>query len=143
MYYGMNNNNAVFTMQNAFFLHVGRSARGRQRARTSRERQSGSTRGVEYNYEIITMQSLQSARGRQRGSRGGRGRGQGCQSRVTPSSLPWREVRPETDTAPPRLHFSEEIGPTIQMPPGAQPVEFFRHLFDDSVLQLIVDETNR
>ena len=58
MYYWMNNNNAVFMMQNAFFyLHVGRSARGRQRARTSRERQRGSTRGVEYNYEIITMQS--------------------------------------------------------------------------------------
>ena len=101
-------------MQNSF---LGQSARRPLRARSSGGRQRGSTSH-------------------------GRGRGQG-QSGVTPSTLPWREVRPETDSALPRLQFSEETGPTFQMPPDAQPVDFFRHLFDDSVLHLIVDETNR
>ena len=53
------------------------------------------------------------------------------------------EKCPQTDSPPPRLDFSEDTGPTIQMPPDAQPVDFFHHLFDDSVLQLIVDETNK
>ena len=101
-------------MQNSF---LGLSARRQLRARSSAGRQRGST------------------------SRG-RGKGQG-RSRVTPSTLPWKEVRPETDSALPRLQFSEEAGLTFHMPPDAQPVDFFRHLLDDSVLHLIVDETNR
>ena len=139
-------------------LLLGQSAHGRQRARTSRGRQRGTSRGMEYdvnNKVQITMQNsflghsdrkqqrACSRRGRQRGSTSrGRGRGQG-RSHVTPSTLPWREVRHETDLAPPCLQFSEETGPTFQMPPDTQPINFFRHLLDDSVLQLIVDETNR
>ena len=89
-----------------------------------------------------------SSRGRQRGgstTRGGRARGRrGAQrSNVTPTTLPWCTVQPATDSAPLPLVFSAQTGPTIQMPINAKPVDFFRHLFDDAVLHLIVNETNR
>ena len=40
---------------------------------------------------------------------------------------------PYRNLAPSCQQFSEETGPTFQMPPDAQPIDFFRHLLDDCV----------
>ena len=41
------------------------------------------------------------------------------------------------------MAFTEHSGVQLTLPPDPQPVDFFRQLLDDRVLQQIVDETNR
>ena len=41
------------------------------------------------------------------------------------------------------MAFTEHSGVQLTLPPSPQPVDFFRQLLDDHVLQQIVDETNR
>ena len=47
------------------------------------------------------------------------------------------------DTEPPQLPFATSVGPDLGLPASSKPVNFFRVLFTTSVIQLIVDETNR
>ena len=96
-------------------------------------------------------------RGRGRGGGGGvrgwgRGGGRGCGrsagksrggKRAEPSSLPWQPVDPGKDTIPSPLSFCVDVGSTLQMPPGSQPVDYYRQLIDDRVIHLIVEETNK
>ena len=92
--------------------------------------------------------------GRGRGRGGGQattsGRGSGRSAgksrggkRAEPSSLPWQPVDPGKDTIPSPLSFCGDVGSTLQMPPGSQPVDYYRQLIDDRVIHLIVEETNK
>ena len=78
--------------------------------------------------------------GRGRGRSAGKGRGG---RRAEPSSLPWHPVDPGKDTIPSPLSFSEDVGSTLQMSPGSQPVDYYCQLIDDRVIHLIVEETNK
>ena len=93
-------------------------------------------------------------RGRGRGCGGGQattsGRGRGRSAgksrggkRAEPSSLPWQPVDPGKDAIPSPLSFCVDVGSTLQMPPGSQPVDYYRQLIDDRVIHLIVEETNK
>lgn len=55
----------------------------------------------------------------------------------------WKEIDPAADVSPSPLPFTEVVGPTPNLPGFSQPVEYFRHLFDDQILHLLVEETNR
>ena len=80
-----------------------------------------------------------------RGRRGGRERcrGGGPRSSQRTSTLPWVPVDANNDTALPPLPFSADVGPNLSLPPDPKPIDFFRSLFCPTILQLIVDETNR
>ena len=79
-----------------------------------------------------------------RGRRGrGSSRGRGPQSSRRTSSIPWVSVSPDQDTEPPQLPFATPVSPDWGLPASPKPVHFFRVLFTASVIQLIVDETNR
>ena len=78
--------------------------------------------------------------GRGRGHSAGKSRGG---KRAEPSSLPWQPVDPGKDTIPSPLSFCVDVGSTLQMPPGSQPVDYYRQLIDDRVIHLIVEETNK
>ena len=80
------------------------------------------------------------ATGQRRGHSTGKGRGR---TRANPSSLPWQPVDPGKDAIPSPLPFSEDVASTLQMPPGSQPVDYYRQLIDDRVIHLIVEETNK
>ena len=60
-----------------------------------------------------------------------------------PSSLPWQPVDPGKDAIPSPLSFCDNVGSTLQMPPGSQPVDYYRQLIDDRVIHLIVEETSK
>ena len=55
----------------------------------------------------------------------------------------WESVDSGSDVAPPILPYTEVVGSTFDFPPESQPVDFFRHLLDDNLVKLLVDETNR
>lgn len=71
---------------------------------------------------------------RQRGSSSGR---------RASSPLQWQPVDSATDTAPTPFTFSEQVGPTNQMPDESVPVDFLRLLLNDTLINLLVTETNR
>ena len=55
----------------------------------------------------------------------------------------WEPVESICDVTPPQLPFTESVGSNLQFPSESQPVDFFRHLLDNSLLELLVQETNR
>ena len=55
----------------------------------------------------------------------------------------WQPLDPETDAAPPPFPFTHEVGTALTLQLASQQIDFFRHLFDDRIIQLIVDETNQ
>ena len=72
----------------------------------------------------------------------GRRTGSGSRSQRT-STLPWTTTDPVADVALPQLSFTQDGSAVLPLPSNPQPVDFFRHLFDDRVLKYIVEETNR
>ena len=59
----------------------------------------------------------------------------------TPPS--WDPADSTSDLPPPILPFNEAVGSTLQIPQESQPVDFFRHLLDDNLMDRLVEETNR
>ena len=57
--------------------------------------------------------------------------------------LNWQAVNEESDFSPTPFPFLDVTGPTLQLPPNPQSVDFFRQLLDGPVIQHLVDETNR
>ena len=55
----------------------------------------------------------------------------------------WQEINPEMDSPPPPFVFTDEVCATSQMDHDNHPVDFFRLLWDDHVIHLLVEETNR
>ena len=68
-----------------------------------------------------------------------------AQTGSTASSVPpvWQRVDCTSDVAPTPLPFSEPVGSTLQLPLDSKPVDFFRHLLDDRILDELVKETNQ
>ena len=62
---------------------------------------------------------------------------------LTKRSIRWQTVDQESDFAPIPNQFSEQTGPVSQLPSTPQLIDFFYQLIDTTVLQLLVDETNR
>jgi len=117
--------------------------RGSGSGKASRPRGRGSSRGGSR-----SSRGRGSSRGHRRGSRRGRTtRSRGGQTSGTESStgpeLHWKKVAQGSDRPPIPCPFSEPTGPTLQLPPNPQPIDFFHQLIDTSVIQLLVDETNR
>ena len=125
--------------------------RGSGSSKASRPRGRGSSRGGSR-----SSRGCGCSRGRGRGSSRGRGRGsrrgrttgsRGGQTSGTESStgpeLHWKKVDQGSDRPPIPCPFSEPTGPTLQLPPNPQPIDFFHQLIDTSVIRLLVDETNR
>ena len=93
-------------------------------------------------------------RGRGRGGRGrgggGRGRGQGrgsssrgSGSRDNACDVQWNLLESDDDIMTcPTAALTENTGPQTPLTEASQPVDFFRHFFDDDILALLVDETN-
>ena len=109
------------------------------------------------NPESLTCRSRSSSpsmRGRGRGRRRGRGRGSRPRSRSgvekskmeshikTPCNGQWEVADSATDVAPTLPPFTKTHGPRTTLGAEASALEFFS-LFDDSVLDLLVEETNR
>ena len=67
----------------------------------------------------VTATGQRNGRSAEKG-RGGR--------RAEPSSLPWQpvDVDPGKDTIPSPVSFNEDVGSILQMPPGSQPVDYYR-----------------
>ena len=59
----------------------------------------------------------------------------------TPPS--WESVESISDVTHPQLPFTESVGSNVQFSSESQNVDFFRHLLDNSLLELLVQETNR
>ena len=59
----------------------------------------------------------------------------------TPPS--WEAVDSMCDVPPPPLPFNVMVGSTLQVTEESQPVDFFRHLLDDYLVDLLVTETNK
>ena len=59
------------------------------------------------------------------------------------SSLQWEVADSATDVAPILPPFTKTHGPRTTLGAEASPLDFFSLLFDDSVLDLLVEETNR
>ena len=78
--------------------------------------------------------------GRDCGHSAGKSRGG---KHAEPSSLPWQPVDPGKDAIPSPLSFCDNVGSTLQIPPGSQPVDYYRQLIDDRVIHLIVEETSK
>ena len=55
----------------------------------------------------------------------------------------WNPVQSTSDTSFPPLPFNQYVGSTLQLPQDSQPVDFFRHLMDDNIIDLLVEETNQ
>ena len=54
----------------------------------------------------------------------------------------WEPVDSENDLPPPSFAFSQQVGSTLRFPQDCYPVDFFRHLLDDNLVDQLVDETN-
>ena len=86
-------------------------------------------------------------RGRGRGGRG-RGQGRGSSSRGSGSrdnarDVQWNLVESDDEIMTcPTAAFTENTGPQTPLTEASQPVDFFRHFFDDDILTMLVDETN-
>ena len=77
--------------------------------------------------------------GRER--RGSSSRGSG--SRDNACDVQWNLVESDDDIMTcPTAAFTENTGPQTPLTEASQPVDFFRHFFDDDILALLVDETN-
>jgi len=59
------------------------------------------------------------------------------------SSLQWEVADSSTDVAPTLPPFTKTHGPRVTLGTEASPLDFFSLFFDDSVLDLLVEETNR
>jgi hypothetical protein len=84
--------------------------------------------------------------GRGTGGRGrGRGRGIGCRGRGSTSftNRHWEPAEKDDDIPPPSFTFSEATGLNAVIQQNSPPVVYFRHLFSDDIITLLVDETNR
>ena len=55
----------------------------------------------------------------------------------------WQPIDCNTDRPLLSFPFSGAAGPTAQMPDDNTPLDFFKPLFDDTIIDLIVAETNR
>ena len=83
-----------------------------------------------------------------RGKGKGRGQGRGITSRGSGSrdnacDVQWNLVESDDDLVTcPTAAFTENTGPQTPLTEASQPVDFFRHFFDDDILALLVDETN-
>ncbi len=58
------------------------------------------------------------------------------------SSLQWQLTNSATDVAPTLPEFTKTHGPLVSLGSEASPLEFFSLFFDDSVLDLLVEEAN-
>ena len=67
-------------------------------------------------------------------------RGQSSASSNPPA---WESVDCTSDVSPPPLPFTESVGSALQLPLESKPVDFFRHLLDDSLIHQLVNETNQ
>ena len=59
------------------------------------------------------------------------------------SSLQWEVADSATDVPPTLPPFTKTHGPQTTLGAEASPIDFFSLFFDDSVLDLLVEETNR
>ena len=66
----------------------------------------------------------------------------GTRSTQRRSSIPWTPIDHHSDSALLQLSFSQPTQPDLHLPSNPQPVDFFRYLFDDTILEYISDETN-
>lgn len=123
------------------------------------ERHQGRSRGLGQGRKRSLGRGRRCSPGRGRGSGRGRGRGPGrgrCSGRRRGSRgdggsslhpavepLNWQATNEESDIPPTPFPFLETTGPTLQLPPNPQPIDFFSQLLDGPVIQLLVDETNR
>ena len=57
--------------------------------------------------------------------------------------LSWQPVDCNADSLPSPFPFHGAAGPTTRMPDDSTPLDFFKQLFDDTIIDLIVTETNR
>lgn len=55
----------------------------------------------------------------------------------------WEPVESASDISCPPLPFNQYVGSTLQWPQDSHPVNFFRHLMDDNIIDLSVEETNQ
>ena len=98
----------------------------------------------------------ESERERGKGSDGGKGRGRGRgkgkervrkerqNRRVLQSQqLQWEEADEASDCAPAPFSFVQKSGPQTPLPPDAKPIAYWKLFFDDSIFDLLVEETNR
>ena len=51
----------------------------------------------------------------------------------------WHEITGTIDMPPTPIHFNQLTGPTMRLPP----IQFYEKLVDDTVMGIIVQETNR
>ena len=60
------------------------------------------------------------------------------------STLPWTEVKAEEDFEPFRFNFiGEAQGPSQMLQPNVTPLDVVSKFFDDEIISLLVEETNR
>ena len=60
------------------------------------------------------------------------------------STLPWTEVKAEEDFESFRFNFiGEPQGPAQILPPNVTPLDVVSKFFDDEIISLLVEETNR
>ena len=63
--------------------------------------------------------------------------------RGTSSHLSWQELTGSTDIPPPPIPFNETTGPATHLPPTASPIQFYEKLVDETVMSIIIQETNQ
>ena len=62
----------------------------------------------------------------------------------TSSTLPWTEIESDEDFDSLRFNFTGEAqGPSQTLPPDATPLDVLLKFFDDDMISLLVEETNR
>ena len=58
------------------------------------------------------------------------------------SQIPWQAVDSNTDAALPPP-FTEPVGPTAVLPESSAPFDYFSQIVDRSIVEILVQETNK
>ena len=74
--------------------------------------------------------------------RRGRGRRSG-QSVASNAEVPWQMIDPDMDADPPPLPFTEPVGPTSALPQSSVPLDSFLKVVSQSIVEKMVEETNK
>ena len=78
------------------------------------------------------------------GHRGGRGRARATgRMRQPVVQILWQEVDHNLDVATPLIPFTEPVGPSVTLPEGSTPFDYFTQIVDRTVVQILVKETNK
>ena len=55
----------------------------------------------------------------------------------------WQEITGSVDAHPSPIHFHQRTGPAVPLLPTSTPIQFYEKLVDETVMGIIVQETNR